>query len=100
MDRREYSIDITVNSRKIQKVIIDTHYETKHRSSVDDELILRLVRLLDGGVFPPQDQNPPYEYFVTDQMKLDGKIYKLVWLLEGSQLYIGIVNAYRRSARR
>lgn len=96
MNRREYTIAITINSRRIKKVIIDAHYEGKHRGSVNDELILRLVQLLDGGVFPLQDRNEPFEYFVTDHLKLEDKLYKLVWLLEDDQIYIGIVNAYRR----
>lgn len=96
MNRREYDIHITVNSRRIHKVIIDDHYEIKHKESINDELILRLVRLLDGGTYPVQDRDTPYEYFVTDGLKVDGKLYKLVWLLEDDQLYIGVLNAYRR----
>ena len=96
MNRREYEAEITVNSRRIRKVIIGAHYEGKHRETINDDLILRLVRLLDGGVFPAQDRNGAFEYFMTDQMKLDGKLYKLVWLLEDEQLYIGVINAYRR----
>lgn len=96
VNRREYEISITVNSRRITKVVIDDHYEDKHRASVSDGLILRLVGLLDGGVFPVQDRNEAFEYFVTDRLKLDSKFYKLVWLLEGDELYIGVVNAYRR----
>lgn len=96
MARREFSISISVNSRKIHKVIIDSHFEVKHRNVIDDELILRLVKSLDGGTYPVQDRGSSYEYFVTDKMVLDGKLYKLVWLLEDDELYIGVVNAYRR----
>ena len=96
MARREFSINIRVNSRKVHKVIIDSHFELKHKSVINDELILRLVKELDRGVFPVQDRSGAFEYFVTDKMLLDGKFYKLVWCLEDDELYIGIVNAYRR----
>ncbi|MCM0606980.1 MAG: hypothetical protein KA715_12895 [Xanthomonadaceae bacterium] len=59
-------------------------------------MVVKLVKLLDGGTYPVQDSDEPYEYFVTDQLRLEGKNYKLVWLLEGDELYIGVVNAYRR----
>jgi hypothetical protein len=96
MARKEFSVSITVNSRKIHKVIIDSHYEAKHKSVIHDELILRLVKNLDGGIYPVQDRSAPYEYYVTDRMEFEGKLYKLVWLLEDDQIYIGVVNAYRR----
>lgn len=96
MDRRKYDISITVNGRPIAKVVIDPHYELKHGDTVSDEVILGLVKLLDGGVFPMQERTGVYEYFVTDGLKLGDKRYKLVWLLEDDQLYIGVVNAYRR----
>ena len=94
--RREYGIFITVNDRKITKVIIDSHYQAKHQSSINDEIILGLVRLLNKGTFPVQDKNGSFEYFVTDLLQLGSKTYKLVWLLENDQMYIGVVNAYRR----
>jgi hypothetical protein len=96
MDRREYRIKITVNNRRIKKVIIDPHYELKHSSSVNDKVILELVELLDGGIFPVQDRVEAYEYYVADKLKLSGKYYKLVWLLEDNQIYIGVINAHRR----
>ena len=80
----------------MSKVIIDPHYEIKHSASVDDQVILRLVRQLDGRFFETDDVERPYSYFVTDNMVLDGKRYKLVWLLEDNEFYIGIVNAHRR----
>lgn len=96
MRRREYDIQITVNGHRITKVIIDPHYEAKHSGSLNDEIVLRLVNMLDGKIFEPEDTDAPYLYFATDGMILDDKKYKLVWLLEDDMLYIGVVNAYRR----
>ncbi len=96
MVRREYDIDIVFNGKRITKVIIDPHYELKHIDSVSDGVILGLVKLLDGLIFPPKTVKPPYSYFDLDKIEYKGKLYKLVWLLEDAQIYIGVVNAYRR----
>lgn len=96
MKRREYDISIVVNRRRISKVIIDPHFEEKHAASITDEIIIRLVKTLDGAIIDPEDENPPFAYFARDKIELDGKFYKLVWLLEDDQIYIGVVNAYRR----
>jgi len=66
MSRHEYSVNIIVNESLITKVIIDPHYEEKHAESINDEIILSLVKTLDGKIFEPDDVNPPYSYFVTD----------------------------------
>lgn len=94
--RREYAVRLTVNGRKISKVIIDPHYELKHSNSVDDALIVRLVEKLDGGQFEPDEETDEFEYYVSDGLEIEGRRYKLVWLIEGREIYIGVVNAYRR----
>jgi len=81
---------------RISKVIIDPHYEEKHADSISDEIIIQLVKTLDGEVIDPDQESPPYSYFTQDKMELNGKFYKLIWLLEDDQIYIGVVNAYRR----
>lgn len=96
MTRREYPIRLTVNGRRIVKVIIDPHYELKHSNSIDDAVILELVRLLSGQSFEPEMENEDFQYFVSDNLVLWSKRYKLVWLLEQNALYVGVVNAYRR----
>lgn len=51
MARREYSIDLTINGRRLKKLVIDPHYEIKHSESVNDEIIIQLVNELDGGFY-------------------------------------------------
>lgn len=96
MSRRQYTLHITVNGILITKLIIDPHYEEKHAESVNDEIILELVKTLDNKFFDPDDEKTPYSYFVTDKIEHNGKWYKLIWLLEDHEIYIGVINAYRR----
>ena len=95
-ERRDYKISITVNSRAITRVVIDPHYELKHGDSVDDEVILSLVQMLDGKIFAPEAENDGFQYFKTDPLTLNGVNYRLIWLLEENEIYIGVVNAFRR----
>lgn len=95
MKRREYKVNIEFNDIRITKVIIDPHYEKKHSSSINDELILQLVQKIDGLVLFPESIKPPYSYF-SDEIRLNGKLYKMIWLLEDHQIYIGVINTYRR----
>jgi hypothetical protein len=47
-------------------------------------------------IIDPDDEKYPYSYFVTDKIEYQGKLYKLIWLLEEHEIYIGVINAYRR----
>ena len=97
MSRLTYPIDIEINKRRLKSVVIDPHYEEKHADCVDDQIILQLVLLLDGKIFKPAstDENG-FSYFVNDHLEILGKFYKLIWLLHEDEIFIGIVNAYRR----
>lgn len=95
MKRREYKVNIEFNDIKITKVIIDPHYEEKHSSSINDKIILQLVQKIDGLAIIPDAVMPPYSYF-SQEIRLDRKLYKMIWLLEDHQIYIGVINTYRR----
>jgi hypothetical protein len=98
MARKEYKINsILVNGKIISKVIIDDHY--KKHSDISSGLILQLVDLLNGVEQVPEDTNGVYEYF-SNLISLNEKQYKLVWLLEDSELYIGVITTYRDSRRK
>jgi len=77
-------------------VVIDPHFEAKHANSITDEIILDLVKQLDGKIILPDEVTPPYSYFKQDRMELNGKFYRLIWLVEENEIYIGVVNAHRR----
>ena len=95
-ERRDYKISITVNSRAVTRVVIDPHYELKHGDSVDDEVILSLVQLLDGKTFTPEAEKDGFQYFKTDPLIMNEVSYRLIWLLEKDEIYIGVINAFRR----
>lgn len=95
MSRREYNFEaITVNRIKITKVIIDPHYEESHADHISDEIILELVRELDDRIELPEASEGGFQYFAT-LLELNKKQYRLVWLLEGEAIHIGVLNAYR-----
>lgn len=95
MRRREYDIEpVTINGIRISRVIIDPHYEEKHGDNIDDDLILELVKKLDGRLEIPEVVDEQFNYFVT-LLGLKKKQYRLIWLLEKDAIYVGVVNAYR-----
>lgn len=100
MRQNEYSIKpITVNGRKVSKVVIDEHYKENHGDYMSDELILKLVKQLDGRKEIPENVSNQYSYFAT-LIEFEDKRYRLVWLLENGAIYIGVVNAYRDRRRK
>ena len=95
-EKRDYPIFIKVNGLSINKVIIDDHYQVKHSESIDDNLIIELVKLLDGQTFTPEAEKDGFKYFKTEPLQHEGCDYRLIWLLEEREIYIGVVNAFRR----
>jgi len=80
----------------ITTIIIDPHYELKHGETMRDELIIRLVHLLQNEPHAADFVRFPFHYFVNE-LEFEGKLYRLVWLLEYGKNYVGVINAFRRS---
>ncbi len=94
MMRREYEIDpLFVNGLLITKLIIDPHVD-KHSDHVNDDLIKCIVRHLDKEKHVPAGENEGFKYFAST-IRHGGQAYKLIWLLEESVLYLGIITAFR-----
>ena len=97
--RRHYPARLVVNGRIINEIVIDSHYEVKYSSSINDEIILTLVStFLDGGTFPVDGRGVEgHEYFTTEPLFYEGKPYRLIWLLPPEGDSLGVVNCFRRS---
>lgn len=96
MNRREYKINLLINRRRITKAVIDPHYEVRHKDSITDKIILDLLLKLDNRLFSPVKTHDGFEYYVEDKVKHKGNLYKLVWLLQDDEVFIGVLNCYRR----
>lgn len=97
INRREYLHSMFVNGIEITKIIIDPHYELKHSEVINDELIIKLVETLEGNFYEFIDEKDNFMYFVTNEILIDNKKYKLIWLMEKNKKYIGVINAFRSS---
>ena len=94
-ERPEYPLQITINGRTLSRVVIDQHYRLKHSESINDKIILDLVKTLDGRKFPLEKQDGDFEYFTVEPVFSLEKPYRVVLLLCLSDNFLGVVNAYR-----
>jgi hypothetical protein len=101
--RREHTLDLTLNGRTLKRVLIDSHYELRHRESITDALILDLLRLLNGEERHAEAVTKDgFEVFKVDPIHLNGKVYRLILTLPPARAkdadYVGVVNAFRVQA--
>jgi hypothetical protein len=71
---------LIVNNRKIDEIVISSHYEINHSVYMKDEIILEVVKMLDDKTFPAEDKktNPNREFFMLDNIPYQNKFYCLV----------------------
>ncbi len=93
--RPEYPLKITINGRMVNRVVIDQHYRENHAESVTDELILELVKELDGGIFPIEKIVDEFEYFAVEPVVYEDRPYRIILVLCISDDYLGVINAFR-----
>jgi hypothetical protein len=93
-DRKEYHLEIHINERHLNRVIIDQHYKKNH-PNVTDEIILDLVRTLDGEIFPIESEVDDFQYFTVEPVFRDHNPYRIVMVLCIFDDYLGVINAFR-----
>ena len=92
--RREYEVKyLYVNRLFITKIIIDPHVD-KHSDHINDELILEIIREINYQESKPTETKGQFKYFCSF-IKRNDKWYKIIWLLEENERYIGIVTIHR-----
>ncbi len=99
MTRTTYDIDpITVNNIRINEVVIDDHYKEKHGSYLNDQMILEIVRRLDGRKQLPESVVDGFSYFAS-LLEYQSKRYRVIWMFEEHTIYLGVINVYRDDRR-
>lgn len=76
-------------------MVIDQHYRLKHGDSMNDEIILELIKTLGGKKFPPEKVQGDHEYFTVEPVYRLEKPYRVILVLCLSDDYLGVVNAFR-----
>jgi hypothetical protein len=93
--RRSYKMRLLINGRPIEDVVIDPHHEIKH-PDIDDELIVGIVKRLNGKEFQPEARQGEWEFYLLGRIGYRGKLYRLVWCLQDASPLLGVINCFRR----
>ena len=94
MRREEYKLELRFNGRVISRLIIDQHYKIAH-PEISDELILELVKMLDGLRRNVDSENFSFEYYKEEPLIYNNQPYRLVFLIPKGEDFLGIINAFR-----
>jgi len=79
--RCEYPLKLVLNGRVLTRIIIDQHYKEKHSESINDNLIIELVKTLDGENFPVESRKDEFEFFKVEPVLWQEKPYRVVLVL-------------------
>lgn len=89
----EYSLDLTFNGQKINRITITDHYQEKH-PEITNELISLLIRMLDGIRLDETDYQGNRKVFKIG-VKHQGKNYRLIfWFKDNETNHLWIRNCY------
>lgn len=62
---------------------------------VTDEIIIELIRSLDGEVFPVESEVDNFQYFTAEPVFRDQNPYRVIMVLCIFDDYLGVINAFR-----
>lgn len=97
--RNEYQLKITINGKKLNRVIIDQHYKAKHSATVDDRMILALIKTLNNEIFPVDREEDGFQYFRVEPVILNKSPFRLVLVIYIHDDFLGVINAFRVKRR-
>jgi hypothetical protein len=85
---------VIINGRSLSRVIIDQYYKDKHKE-VTDEIILDLIREIDGENYDIESEKGGFQYFTVEPVYFKEKPYRLILLLCIHDDFLGVINAFR-----
>ena len=98
--QRSYELKLMINGKTLDRIVIDDHYELKHSASINDALIVEIVKSLNGRTYLHEFVTlAGWEIYTLDPLVFAGKPYRFVWCLHPDESYIGVINAFRRKMK-
>jgi hypothetical protein len=94
LEYRKYPVFLKFGGMFFHELWIDPHYEEGHRSYMDDQLILRLVRNIYNHDVKLESTIVGYKYFKVNT-KYDSKSYRLIVVVPTDFSYLGVRSAFR-----
>ncbi|PIR21674.1 MAG: hypothetical protein COV44_11915 [Deltaproteobacteria bacterium CG11_big_fil_rev_8_21_14_0_20_45_16] len=92
---RIYRLAVWFNGYRFKEVIVDPHYEQKHQGSIDDELILELIRIyVNREEILPGSVKGEYSYFALHLVH-QLKSYRLVFCTAEDLDQFIVINCFR-----
>ena len=91
-ERREYRLTIILNKRRFDRVVIDPHYGQNH-PDMTDQVILELVKQLDGRESEPVDETNGF-FYLAREVSWQDRPYRIV-LTYCDEDFLGVINAFR-----
>ena len=98
---RIYRVAIWFNEYRYSQIVIDPHYEVKHKGSISDELILDLLRLnvdREEMLSDREESKEGYLYYVLHVIQ-GGRKYRLVFCTHEDRDLFVVLNCFRESKR-
>ncbi len=92
-----YLIQVEFNGVLYTELMIDPHYELKHKESISDGIIIALVLTLHKSFVDKQAISSSGYMFYEVDVELKNKLYRLVLTNPPDHSFLGVRNAYRRS---
>jgi hypothetical protein len=87
-------MQLKLNGKDINRVIIDQHYKKKH-GDLTDEIILKLLKSIDGEDVAIVKTEEDFEYYKIEPVFYNQAPYRLIIVLNIFENFLGVVNAFR-----
>ena len=97
--RKEFDIAISFNGKQRKPLVIDSHFRKKH-PDVKYEIIIDLVKSLDGGTYEPEETIDGWSYYAINGVPYKGAPYRLVLVTKEHEKFLGAINAFRISRKK
>lgn len=92
--RKEFDVTITFNGKRRRPLVIDSHFRKKH-PDVTYEIIIALVKSVDGSIYEPQEVVDGWSYYAINGVSHKNAPYRLVLVTRQGESFLGVINAFR-----